>query len=126
MLGVTTTKQLKEILAGFDITGVYVSPINKGPFVASFRLQGRSSSLQVVRVFADTSQGVIFDLDTENREYEPYWIELPPFRLSDVLVLSRRIAGHDIPYVEMKSPSSWLHLLLTAGGPHLLFPKSLN
>ena len=126
MLGVTTTNQLREILAGFDITGVYVSPNNKRPFVASFRLQGRSSSLQVVRVFTDTSQGVIFDLDTENRAHEPYWIELPPFRLSDVLVLSRRIAGCEIPYVELKSPSSWLHLLLTSGGPHLLFPKSLN
>ncbi len=126
MPGVTTSTQLKEILAGFDITGVYVSPNNQGPFAASFRVQGRSNSLQVVRVFADTSQGVIFDLDTENRTHEPYWIELPPFRLSDVLVLSRRLAGHDIPFVEMKSSSSWLHLLLTTGGPHLLFPKSLN
>ncbi len=126
MLGVTSANQLKEILAGFDITGIYVSPTNKGPFAASFRVQGHSSSLQVVRVFSDVSHGVAFDLDTENREHEPYWIEMPPFRLSDVLVLSRRIAGADIPYVEMKSPSSWLHLLLTTGGPHLLFPKSLN
>src|SRR5512145_1702802 len=93
MLGVTTTKQLKEILAGYDITGVYIATNNKGPFVASFRLQGHSSSLQVVRVFADTSQGVTFDLDTENHEHEPYWIEMPPFRLSEVLVLSRWVAG---------------------------------
>lgn len=126
MLGVTTSRQLKEILAGFDLTGVYVSPNNQGPFVASFRVQGRSSSLQVVRVFADTRQGVNFDLDTENRAHEPYWIDLPPFRVSEVLVLSRRIAGCEIPYMELKSPSSWLHLLLTNGGPHLLFPKSLN
>jgi hypothetical protein len=125
-LGVTTAKQLKETLAGFDITGVYVAPNNKGPFAASFRVQGRSSSLQVVRVFTNTCKGVAFDLDTENREHEPYWIEMPPFRLSDVLVLSRRIAGANIPYVEMKSYSSWLHLLLATGGPHLLFPKSLN
>ena len=126
MLGVTTTKQLKEILAGFDITGVYISPNNNGPFAASFRVQGHSSSLQVVRVFSDISHGVAFDLDAENRDYEPYWIEMPPFRLLEVLVLSRWVAGCDIPYVEMKSPSSWLHLLLTAGGPHLLFPKSLK
>jgi hypothetical protein len=126
MLGVITTKQLKEILAGFDITGVYVAPNNKKMYAASFRVQGRPSSLQVIRVFADTSQGVTFDLDTENRAHEPYWIEMPPFRLSEVLVLSRRIAGREIPYVELRSPSSWLHLLLTTGGPHLLFPKSLN
>ena len=126
MLGVTSANQLKEILAGFDITGIYISPNNNGTFAASFRVQGHSSSLQVVRVFSDVSHGVAFDLDTENREHEPYWIEMPPFRLADVLVLSRRIAGADIPYVEMKSPSSWLHLLLTTGGPHLLFPKSLN
>jgi hypothetical protein len=126
MLGVITTKQLKESLAGFNITGVYVAPNNKSMFAASFRVQSRPGSLQVVRVFADTSQGVSFELDAENRLHEPYWIEMPPFRLLDVLVLSRRIAGRDIPYVELKSPTSWLHLLLTSGGPHLLFPKSLN
>ena len=126
MLGITTPAQLKEIIAGYDITGIYIAPSNKGRFAASFQVRGNSGSLQVVRVFTDTSKGVTFDLDTENREHEPYWISMPPFRLSDVLVLSRRIAGADIPYVEMKSPSSWLHLLLTTGGPHLLFPKSFN
>ena len=126
MLGTITPVQLKEIIAGYYITGIYVAPSNKGRFAASFQVRGNSGLLQVVRVFTDTSKGVTFDLNTENREHEPYWISMPPFRLLDVLVLSRRIAGADIPCVEMKSPSSWLHLLLTSGGPHLLFPKSFS